>query len=66
MMYKLIKTEMTTASLLFLDRQIHKILQLCTVVLGETGSTGWALGERGQRAPMPGKTFIEFRWNKPM
>lgn len=55
MMYKLIKTETTTVSLLFLDRQTHKILQLCTVVLGETGSAGLGPGGEGSACSRAGK-----------
>lgn len=33
MMYKLIKTQTTTMSLLFLNRQMKEIFQLCILVL---------------------------------
>lgn len=33
MMYKLIKTQTTTMSLLFLNRQVKEMFQLCIVVL---------------------------------
>lgn len=60
MMYKLIKTQTTTMSLLFLNRQVKEMFQLCIVVLERSGHWGCGLSQPLSRCwQIPCRALVE-------